>query len=484
MVSILDALSRLDIQDLLHQKDVAPATPQGPYLHGPGGLFGVSGLERELISTRVQPRGLIGNLPARGTTTMNPMYPYITGFQAVSGSTKNGVCDDPQTAGPIKNCLQTAAFGRQEFMTRTFERNRLGQQINRGEFMDLTLVNGPLVSGAGGITSPASANGGGFDLNDEVASRFVEVGVAFENYYLRQLYVGNPANNSAAGGYKEFPGLDILIGTTKVDAIQGTPCPSLHSDIKAFNYALASAAGGQTIVNVLTYLLRTRKSLAARTNMGGVTWALVMREELFYEITAVWPCAYLTFRCQQQTANTQTVLQVDAESQLQMRNDLRNGQYLLIDDVKIPVIFDDGIIEENRADNAAITAGCFASDIYLIPLTIRNGTMASTFVEYLDYSATNGAMTMADPRDFWTDGGKYMWHHKPPNNWCEQWLSKSELRVILLTPQLAGRVTDIQYCPLQHTNDSIIGDDYFIDGGVQNRLPGVLYSDWHATVPS
>ena len=481
MPSLMDVLSKIDIGDLL-RKDVAPSTPVGPYLHGPGGLFGVAGVNRDVISTRVQPRGLLGALPARGTTDMNPLYPYITGFQAVSGSTKDGVCDDPQTAGPIKNCLQTAAFGRQEFMTRTFERNRLGQQINRGEFMDLNIVNGPLVSPVGGITSPSSSNGG-FDLNNEVRSRFVEVGVAYENYYLRQLYTGNPANNSAGGGYKEFPGLDILIGTTKVDAIQGTPCPSLRSDIKAFNYLNVTNGGGQTLVNVMTYLLRTRRSLAARTNMGAVQWLLSMREELFYEITAVWPCAYATYRCQVQD-NTQTNLMVDAAAQLQMRNEMRNGKYLLIDDIKYPVVFDDGIIEENNADNGAITPGCFASDIYLIPVTIRNGTMAATFVEYLDYSASNGAMTMADPRDYWTDGGRYMWHHKPPNSWCEQWLSKSELRIILLTPHLAGRVTDIQYCPLQHTNDSIIGDDYFIDGGVTNRLPGKLYSDWNSESPA
>lgn len=484
MVSLADVLSKIDIQDLLRQKDVASLPPVGPYIHGPGGLFGVAGLSRDVISTRVQPRGLLGVLPTRGTTDMNPLFPYITGFQAVTGSTKNNVCDDPETAGPIKNCLQTAAFGRYELQTRTLERNRLGQQINRGEFMDLNIVNSPLVGGAGGITSPASASGGMFDLNNEVASRFVEVGVGFENYLIRRLYTGNPANNSAGGGYREPPGLDILIGTTKVDAVQGTPCPTLRSDIKDFNYARVDAAGGQTAVNVFTYLVRTRKSLASRTNMGQVQWVFAMREELFYELTAVWPCAYLTYRCQQQTNNTDTRLVIDSQAQLQLRNDMRNGQYLIIDDIKYPVVFDDGIVEENAADNAAIAATCFASDVYFIPLTIRNGTMASTFVEHLDYSATNGAMTMADPRDFWTDGGRYMWHHKPPNNWCEQWLAKLEWRVIMLTPHLAGRITNIQYCPLQHTNDSIIGDDYFVDGGVTNRLPGTLYSDWNPTTPA
>jgi len=485
-MGLLEQLAK-ELEPVLRNKSLPSGSPVGPYLHGPGGLFGVPGISRDVISTRVQARGLASALPARGTTDMQPLYPYITGFMAPTGSNPNGVCDDPQTAGPIKNCLQTAQFGRYSYQTREFELNRAGQRTNRGEFMDLTLVNSPLVSDVGGLTTPATAAGGRLSLVSEMAMRMVEVGVSFQDKLVRQVYTGNPANNTGGGGYKEFMGLDILIGTTKVDAQTGTPCPSLRSDIKAFNYGNISTSGGQSIVNVLTYMMRMLRHNAERMNMGGTTWAITMRQALFWELTAVWPCAYMTYRCAAQD-NTQTQLVIDANDQLAMRDDMRNGMYLLIDGVRYPVIIDDGIVEENHADNANVGLVSYASDIYIVPLTIRDGTMAATFWEYFDFSADNAAMADArvsgyTDQYFWTDGGRYLWHRKPPLNWCIQMLSKIEPRLVLLTPHLAGRVTDVQYTPLQHEREAIQGDHYFTDGGVQSRSGTRLYSDWSSTSP-
>jgi hypothetical protein len=42
----------------------ATGTPAGPYLHGPGGMFGIAGIDRDIISARVQPIGLASMLPA------------------------------------------------------------------------------------------------------------------------------------------------------------------------------------------------------------------------------------------------------------------------------------------------------------------------------------------------------------------------------------------------------------------------------------
>lgn len=467
-------------------KALPSGTPSGPYLTGPGGMFGTPGLSRDVISTRVQARGLASALPARGTNQIQPLFPYITGFLATSGSNPTNVCDDPKTAGPLKTCWQTAQFGRYSFQTREFEINHAGQQTNRGEFQDLQLVN-PLISDEGGITSPESGRGNMNFLNS-MSMRMIEVGVAFQDQLVRQLYTGNPANNSSGGGYKEFPGLDILIGTTKVDATTGTPCASLRSDIKAFNYGNISTSGGQSIVNVLTYQLRMLRHNAERMNMGGVRWAICMRQSLFWELTAVWPCAYMTYRCLAQD-NTQTQLTVNANDQIDMRDAMRNGNYLVIDGVQYPVIIDDGIVESNHADNANIGITSFASDIYIVPLTIRDGSMAATYWEYYDYSANNAAMDVAQVggwagTSFWTDGGKYLWHRKPPLNWCVQMLAKIEPRLILSVPHLAGRTTNVQYTPLQHEREAINGDDYFTDGGVTSRSAARMYSDWNSTSPA
>lgn len=485
--NVLDALVDA-LAERLNSKGIDPrfkhttpsGTPNTVYLTGPGSLFGVSGLERDLISTRVQPQGLAGRLPAAPTTDMNPLFGYVTGFQDVSGSVKDGVCDDPEEAGAIKGCIQTAQFGRYEFMTSEMEINRIGQRTNRGEFLDLRLLNDPLLQSNGGILQQNI--GGNFTLTREVLMRMVEVGVAFENRLSRQLYTGNPVNNSAGGGYKEHPGLDILIGTNKVDALTGVECPSLDSDIKQFNYGkVDEVSEGTDIVEVVSYLFRTLRHNASSMNMGAVNWVITMRPELFWEITAVWPCSYMTYRCVFRDADGQQRLNVDAGDMIAMRDDMRDGNYLLIDGVKVPVILDDAIVEEGSGDNGAIDAGCFASDIYIIPLTVRGG-LASTYYQYYDYNA--GTMqAVADGRlsdDFWTDGGRFLWHKKPPTNWCVQWLAKIEPRIVLLTPHLAGRIQNVQYCPLQHTRTPFPGAPYNFDGGVSTARPGPsLFSDWN-----
>jgi hypothetical protein len=467
-----------DLYTLGFKHTTPTGTPTTNYTSGPGGIFGVSGLERDVISTRVQPRGLIGMLPATGSMRTDPLFAYLTGFQADTGSDPNGVCDDCQTAGLAKSCLQTAAFGRYCFMTKELELNRIGQQTDRGELLDLRMLNEPLLEQGGGVLQQNLP--GGFSLQREVQNAMQSVGISFQNKLIQQLYIGNPANNSAGGGYKEFPGLDILIGTAKVDAITNTECPSLDSDIKDFNYGLVDdLAANADIVEVVTYMFRFLRHNADRMNLTPTNWVITMRQELFYELTAVWPCAYFTWRCAIRAGDTQVRANVDAPDMVRLRDQMREGMFLLIDGIQVPVVTDDGIAEETDADNASIAAGEFASDIYFIPLTVAGG-FASTYMEYLDY--TQGPIqAVQDGRLgawFWTDGGRYLWHAKPPLNWCVQWLSKIEPRVILRTPQLAGRITNVRYAPLQHTRDPFPDDPYFVDGGETSRAGPSLFADW------
>lgn len=480
-MSVLDQL----VKELSERKTgykadgFATGNPGNNYVHGPGGIFGVSGLEQNVFSTRIQPRGLAGALQAKGSIDMYPLYPYITGFLDNTGTDPDTVCEDPMTAGLVKGCIQTAQFGRYSFQTQELELNRVGQRINRGEFLDLRLVNDPLVEEVQGLMGGLANGGAALSAAREVVMAWLQLGVSFQNKLIRQVYIGNPANNSAGGGYAEFPGLDILIGTNKVDAITGTECPSLDSDIKNFNYGLVDGSTPD-IVEVITYLARYLKHNADRMGFSPVQWAITMRPELFYEITAIWPCSYLTYRCTFRDSSDQARVNVDAGDAIAMRDDMRNGNYLLIDGTRFPVIIDDGIVEESNTNNGAIPSGDFASDIYFIPLSVRGG-LQTTYFEYLDY--TQGAMLgVQDGRytdSYWTDGGRFLWHKKVPINWCVQWLAKIEPRIVLLTPQLAGRIMNVRYSPLQHTRTAFPGDPYFVDGGVTSRTGPSLYSDWN-----
>jgi len=46
---------------------------------------------------------------------------------------------------------------------------------------------------------------------------------------------------------------------------------------------------------------------------------------------------------------------------------------------------------------------------------------------------------------------------------------KTEQRIILRTPQLAGRIDYIKYTPTQHLRSSMADSSYFMDGGVSYR---------------
>ena len=469
------------------QKAQTVGNPIGPYVHGPGGLFGVRGLSQSIISTHTQITGSLGEvIPIVASPDQDPLFPYITGFLRSDQQEKNNVCDNPPPAANFKTCIQTTQFGRKEFKTRQVEINRIGQRINRGEFMDLQLENDPLVNQMGGLMQ------GFFGLQGQSAAlagremlmRFVEVGVAYQRWFCPQVYTGNPANNSAGGGYKEFPGLDILIGTNKVDALAGTSCPSLYSTIMDFGYRDVGSTASPTIVQTITTMLRVLNRKAEQQNMGPADIRIVMREPLFYELTRIWPCQYNTDGCSFPTNNA--TLFMDSNQQVQMRDNMRNGKFLLVDGRQVPVILDDCIMEDNRADNIAIPIGGFASDIYFVPFTAAGGTIRTLYWEYYDYRAD----VLPAARDarmgswFWSDGGAFLWGLKAPDNWCLEVISKVEPRLILRTPQLAGRLTNVSYTPLRHTDDPLPSQDYHVNGGVRTGYPTKSpFSDWNLSGP-
>jgi hypothetical protein len=468
--------------------DTSTTTPTTNYMHGATGIFGVLGANRDVFSTRVKPSGLLSVLPAFGVADTNPLVPYLTGFTDYSGDDPDGPCDTPPTAGEIKSCFLTAVFGRIPGKTDVIELDRVGKRINRGEFTDLRLVNDPLID-SNPFTPGTTVNDATRAFNRELLARLLTLGVYFEDRLSRMVYTGNPVNNTANAGYMEFPGLDILIGTGKVDAISNTSCPSLDSDIKDFNYGSVDAAD-PNIVRYLTYMYRYVSRIAATTSMNPVEWAFVMRETLFYEITAVWPCEYLTYRCASDVAGqhdlpTQAELTINAPDQVKMRDDMRNGNYLLVDGRKIRVILDDAIAEEcgdegEACFNANLEDGTFASDIYLVPLTVKGGRPV-TYMEFFDYKAPNAAMSSLQDWNvksgFWTDNGKFLWTvHQ--TIWCLEAYAKIEPRIRLLTPHLAGRLQNVMYSPLQHTRDPFADQPYFVDGGSTSRSAPTYYHEW------
>lgn len=457
----------------------SPAT--GRYAHGPTGIFTLPGVDPSLYSTIVGIESISGMLPAVGSNDTNPLFTTVTGVQDESGSEPNDPCDDAPIAGLVKACTLTAVFGRYSRMTPEIEINRMGQRVNRGDPMDLRVLNGPANAGIASIFTPDGSQPSLTQVvNSEVSKIMFEFGVAVHRHLSQQVYDGNPANNSDGGGSKQFPGLDILIGTGKVDAESNTACPSLDSTIRDLNFVNVEE-DGEALVEEVTYMWRILQKNARSMGLAPANIVIAMREELFYEITAVWPCSYLTRSCSFRTNDGTIVQNVDAAAQIAFRDRMRAGNFLTIDGMDVPVVLDDAIDELNNTNNGNLVAGEFASDIYFIPLTVLGGTPV-TFWQYFDYQNTDllAAQSQLAPQGSFrvSNGGAWLWHMKPPLNWCIQAIAKTEPRLILRTPFLAGILQNVAYTPVLHTRQPFPDDAYFVDGGATERVAPSFFSEW------
>jgi len=465
---VMQAFAEIVANQMGPIRKTATGNPSGPYVHGPGGLFGVRGLSRDIISTHTQFTGSLGEqLPIVASNETTPLFRYITGFVRSDQQEKNAVCDDPEEAGNFKTCIQTTVFGRKEFKSREFEISGTGKVINRGEFNDLQIVNSPLVNQMGGLLQnifPSVSGDQAIKVGKEMLIRMIEIGVAYQRWFCPQVYTGNPANSSEGGGYKEFMGLDLLISRTKIDAETGQACPSLYSDVKDFNYKSIESTAEPDIYRTLSTMMYILERKAIQQNLNPATFALVMRSQLFWELTRFWPIKYNT----EGGGLSQAGLDNLFMENVRMRDAMRDGQYLTINSKNYRVILDDCIMEEY---GGSVPLGGYASDIYIVPLSARGGAIRTMYWEYFDFRTNVLPQMQGLPVWFWSDDGVFLWTMGAPKNWCLDVSSQVQPRMILRTPQLAGRLQNVVYIPLQHTDDPLPSQPYHVNGGVKTGRP-------------
>lgn len=453
------------------------STPTSVYGHGPGGLFSARGLSRPVFSAMILPRqGMLNQLPIRPTNETNPLFGIITGVNASTGSEPDGVCDDPKSSGTMKLCTHTFPLGRFSRQSRVFDVDRAGKVVNRGEFLDLQVMNSPL-----GLDTSANPTMPGYDpvriAQNEVSKALFELGVSWSRDFAKVLYSGVTTNNTANDGYKEFYGFDKLINTGYRDAETGVVCPAADSIVRSFGDVTVTSNAANFVKNV-TNIWRNLKYLASNAGLDPVNWVISMPFDMFYEITEIWPITYLTYRAL--AVPTGSVNMVYASDVEKIRDEMRGnlfdytGQFLMIDGQKVPVVIDNAIPETENID------GSFTADMYFIPMTVL-GNQPVTFMEYFNYDGPNGAMEMARvfaPGDsyYTTDNGRFMWHKKPPTNFCVQLLSKTEPRLLMLTPYVAARYSDIRYAPIEHVRSPFTDSAYFKDGGNTGYAAPSYYS--------
>lgn len=446
------------------------------YTHGPGGLLTFPGVDNALFHTIMGNQSIMGQLPTMPSNFAQPTYYTITGVQDESGTEAAANCDPSPIAGLMKACLTVSVFGRIKRQTSVLELNRLGMQNDRADPMDLTLVGSPIHGSgifASGVADPSIP---GNILVNEVARKFWELSIAVHRVIARDIWTGNPANDDGEqGSHRQMTGLDILINTGYVDAETNQACAAMDSYVRNFNnQRIDQSTGADNIIAAMADIWYQMNDRAMRTGVQPVRWVFAMRPQLFYELTSVWPCSYLSYRCI--TGNSKSTEFIDAQDAVRFRDEMRAGNYLLIDGQRIPVVLDHGIDEDTNTEvGSAVPSGCFRSDIYLIPMSVTGGR-AVTFMEYFQFNnpAVNDALgNMVLGK---VDGAFLIVPIQTRQ--CFQFEVKVEPRLVLRTPWLAARLQNVVYCPIQHERDSFPEDPYFVNGGRTSRAGPSFFTLW------
>lgn len=457
-----------------HDATGTPATIG--YVHGPGGWLTYPGVDPDVFSTVVgfQP-SLLSIVPAQGSVYNSPVYQVLTSIGADSGAEPTTVCGPAPIGGVMAGGKVTAPFGLYKRQTRELNIARMGLRNDRADPTDVRLLGNP--TGGTPWTDPGFNQGS--ILTNDLDTALFERAVAFHRLLSRQVWTGNPSNNvyTATGtAYAEMAGLEKLINTGYRDAETGSALPSLDPYIRDFGKRrIDDGTNGAGLVNEVTYMVRNLKLLAETTGLDPVRWALFMRQGLFYELTKVWPCSYFTTVCNiPGTGAYQQV--VDNGDIIAMRDRMRTGSFLIVDGVEVPVITDGGITEYTSANLSGISRGCFNSDIFYLPLSVLGGRR-TIYLEYFEY--TNPSINSVLGTGMFigrTFSNGAFFETMDQTNGCFYLQAQIAPRLVVRTPWLAGRITNVQYCPLQHQRDPFPTDPYFVGGGQTTRQGPSLYN--------
>lgn len=472
--------------------------PVGPYGHGVGGLFSMPGQDAKIFSAMLQPQlSIINDLPV---LTADPVpgagyggyqqefFTTITGVTASQQDDANQPTQECQPfprGGLMKVCTLVSPYARYGAQLDQLNIEQLGMLTNPADptyLQNMNLQNPPL-----GPTAPGGLNN---ILYNEFSRRAF---TAIQGYALKvaeKVWTGDPALSASSNRWKDVLGLNTQINTgNKRDALSSQLCTIMNSDVKNYNYGIVSGAN-TTISNVIDTVWQFLNVKARQSGLMPVRWKLYMRSQLFDELTKIWPIIYY-----QQLIAAATTMGSSARFNfgtdvMQLREQMREQLFLPIRNARVEVGLDDGIPERNgdpstSGFNAALLSGQFASDMYFVPLTVLGG-IPVTYMEPFNQANAITEQVIRDGRilnTFTSDGGMYRWYTLQTRG-CVQWDFVSQFRLVLRTPNIAGRIQNVGYAPLQHFPDAFNSSSYFADGGrTNNPVTPPYYAEWGGSTP-
>lgn len=448
----------------VQKHDVVGTSPSIQVPHGlfqdqnVGGLFTRPGAEFGAWHTIVQPNILAMSRLFAGTTNIwSPEYDVISGINAINGSPADDSCSPGPKAGTAKLCTLRAQFGLLKIETDQADLMSTGGRINRAD-TDQRVIN---TLGQFPLTPDVMRQAQ--DWNTTLGLAWIRVMTTIVREMARVFYTGT--QGASQGIFTdEFAGLDNLIIENPVDVL-GNTCTAASSVVVDWNNAdISGTVNGADIVDTISGMLHIFMDLAMDTSIDMASWEIHMDNDLFWNLTRIWPCSYLTNGCAVTLADGQS-LNVDSAQQVQMRDQMRTGQFLWINGIQVPVVTTKAIARTEVGPG-------FSSDIYILN-TAAMGTR-TTYIEGFDTNNADIQQFVANGMVNWrTMNGGFYAETIRQTGACVEFEYMARPRLVVRTPWLSGRITNVNYVSpgMLYSRDAFTTGQYWKNGGRYYNTP-------------
>jgi hypothetical protein len=314
--------------------------------------------------------------------------------------------------------------------------------------------------------------------------------VSFIRFLCRRVWIGTPANNN--GEARDLWGLDSQINvSTHRDRWSANVCTAADSDVKNFNYALVTG----TVRDIVQYIEMCDTYVMWNAMQQGLTpyeYDIYMHPNLWPTLSEIWPIRqFQAFIAQMAALNAVGaaaggVGDINLSDAYNMRTQFRSALILPVNGVARRVVLDEGISEQSPNESQNLQPGQWASTIYGVPRTFLGG-MPGTFFKFFQQdnaqaraiaqfvsSTMNGGMT------FTTDGGLFRWFADFSKG-CLKLNFDIGPSLHCVVSQLAWRIDNVAYQPLQHLRSAFPSSDYFKDGGRTTGDTPHFYAGWSSS---
>lgn len=433
----------------------------GPYQDGSGdyGLLSIPGIRPDMFSSFQRPFSLARILGVKQSLIANEKIGIMTGVTEGSGSNPADFCGDPPTPGQLKRCVQNYIWGK------SFWKTNLNNIAEAGEYADYADMNKRLLNLAVSPNPFMPSELANIDISDRdgllLANELWNIGVQFERKLEILLVRGNQTLAPAAtqrGWIKEFDGLERQYIQGRRDMDTGDLCAGADSTVVTWGTGIEATVGGRSFVEMMTDLYFEKTVEAERMGFEGIQFAWVMSSRAFRALVYLWACAYYTYRCSLASAANPNYTSGETIRRDQL--DMTTGRYLLVEGVKVPVIFSDGI-RTVKAGGSVFTD----DNMFLVPYAWSGGQLLNLQYKKMDNADAMNFANFAGPVPVrGINNGMFLVTSRY-TGFCFEHLFASKMRLIQDAPFLGAVINTFQYSyAAQYRNPYPGASDHF-DGG-------------------